>query len=266
MADLYFFFSGRDKWGVVGNIRAIFAYTGRTEKGKDGEESYRCAREVFRNFARYLVDFFLASRIDAAYIERCVKIEGIERLDCLLREGKGVIVVTAHMGNWELGAMVTGRLGYPLHAIALAHDNRRINRIFLSRRADNGVQVIPVGMAVKQCFSILSRGGLLALLGDHDFFNSGIEMPLFGKPMRIPRGPARLALKTGASILPAFMVREREDRYRLIFDEPIRCSPSGTGDGDGTTELTRRITAVIEQYIGRYPDQWFMFNRFWSGK
>jgi KDO2-lipid IV(A) lauroyltransferase len=89
-------------------------------------------------------------------------------------------------------------------------------------------------------------------------------LDFFKRPSFLPRGPAALSLLTGAPIIPGFMIREKDDKFRLIIEKPIRFSPSGNKEIDQKT-LTERCIERIEKYVKRYPDQWFMFSKFWLG-
>lgn len=221
------------------------------------------ARAVFRNFAKYLVDFFRFAEVDEAFIRRRVTVVGREHLDAALRQGRGALLVSAHLGNYELGAAVTARLGYPVNTIVLTHQNPRVDAFFTSQRAMRNVRPIAVGMALRQGFAALRRNELLGVLADRDFFNNGIPLTMFGRELSIPRGPALFSLRTGAPIVPAFLTREPGDRFQLSFEPPIHPTLSG----DETTDITRLMTAtlaVLERYIRRYPDQWFMFRDFWN--
>lgn len=244
------------------NLEAFFVFRDRQSGWQDRRKLKKCARKVFRNFAKYLADFLNAGKVDKTYIKRYIKIENRHCLDRLFQKGRGIIVVTAHLGNWELGGMVTSLVGYPVNAVALAHDNPRVNQLFLKQREINGIRVIPLGIPVRRCFSVLSRGELLALLGDRDFSRSRVKINLFGKPTLVPRGPAELCLKTAAPIVPAFMIREPDDTYRLIFEDPIEYQLSGDSRTD-LVKITEKIIAVIAKYISRYPEQWYVFDQFW---
>jgi len=124
------------------------------------------------------------------------------------------------------------------------------------------LNVISIGPNLKKCFSILKDNGILALLGDRDFSENGVVMNFFGRPAKIPKGPAAFCLKTGAALVPVFMLRERGDRFRLVFEDPIvYCA--GNRD-NGVEKLISRYLAVIEDYVRRYPEQWFMFREVWN--
>ncbi len=250
-SDAHYLFADKDKRIVGANLKAIFPE-------KTDKDIFRMRRQMCRNFAKYLVDFFRMGKIDQRFMDKYVKLENLHYFDELLKEGKGVIALSAHLGNWELGAAVLGYLGYPLWVVALEHKDPRVNEFFNCQRNLNNVQVIPFGKAARQCLRILSENKLLALVGDRDFSEKGVESDFFGKPCLFPQGPAALALKTGASIVPTLSIRLKDDSFVLKIEKPIR--PSA---GDSLLSLTNAYKTVIEGYIRQYPEQWYMFRRFW---
>ncbi len=222
----------------------------------------RYARCTFRNFGKYLVDFFRFSRVDANFIRKYVKVEGRENLDRALAQNKGAIIVSAHLGDWELGIVVTSLLGYSTSAIALAHENRRINDFFVRQRSRKGVKVIPVGKAAGASLEALANNQVVALLGDRNYSRHGLDIEFFGRPTQVPKGHAIFSLKSGSPIVPAFIVREADDTLRFVYEPPIEFKPTGDLRND-LEQIVRRCLGVIEGYVRRYPSQWYVFAPIW---
>ncbi len=259
IADIYCFLSKNDKRCIISNLKAIVS------QDPSEKECERLAGRVFRNFARYLADFFQLSKLDGEFIKRCVKVEGEENVRKAHAAGKGVIILSAHIGNWELGGVVMSLIGYPLNVVALTHQNQEVNNFFLRQRAFGKVEVIPIGPGLKKCFSVLRHNGFLALLGDRDFSDRGIRMDFFGHPAKIPTGPAALSVRTGAMIVPTFMIRQEDDTFTLTFEESLTPRAAGTKE-ERERDLMVRYLAVIEGYVRKYPTQWFMFQEVWNDK
>jgi len=256
LADLHYVFAFRDRRFVKNNLRVIFPQ-------EENRVLRRISRRVFRNFAKYLVDFFRFDKLDLGYINKKVKLENLHYFDDAIAKGKGVIVLTAHLGNWELGGVVIALLGYPFWAVALPHKNKKVNDFFDARRNGKGVKVIAMGKAVRSCISEIRKNHMVALVGDRDFTEKGVIVDLFSKPTHFPEGPAALSLITGASIVPGFMLRNPDDTFTLRIERPIEFSPKG----DKTKDLTELVTIyknIFQDYIRRYPDQWYVFRRFWT--
>lgn len=256
IADIWYLGSSVDRHSVIANLERV---TGTSDRKK----LKKMAREVFRNFGKYLADFFRFSKIDLDYIKRFVKVEGIENLDNAMAQGKGVIVLSAHLGNWELGGLAVSYLRRPIMAVALTHDDSRINNFFTRQRKAGKVVPVEIGITLRSCYKVLAENGLLALLGDRDFSGKGVYMDFFGKEALIPKGPASLSARLGSIIVPSFLIREDDDTFTLKFEPAIK--PPQEGDEETRIkEIMKRSIAVIEKYIRLYPAQWSMFRKAWK--
>ncbi len=251
------FYSGRapvDRESVRRNLTAVM---GR-------EASSQEVREVFRQFAMYLVDFFRFSRLTREEVRRWIRIEGVEHMEEALRKGKGAIGLSAHLGNYELAAAVLGLLGFPVYAMVFVHQNPRVDAFFTRQRARVGVHGIRVQgknhrVLLEASLSALNRNGILALVGDRDFFDHGFDLPFFGRTVKIPRGPAAFSVRTGAPIVPGFLVREQDGRYRFVLEPPITV-PEGLPREQAVRRMTEQCVEVMSRYIRRYPTQWYLFQ------
>ncbi|MCM8782750.1 MAG: lysophospholipid acyltransferase family protein, partial [Candidatus Omnitrophica bacterium] len=203
-AYIKYLFSFLEKKEIVENLKLVLP-------GEDSKTLKSYAREIFKNFSMYLVDFFRFKKLDLEYVKSHIEIVNKYYLDDALKKGKGVIALSAHLGNWELGGAVMGVLGYPINAIALEHRNRLVNNFFVRQRCLKNERVIPIGAALKRCFSVLKNNELLAILGDKDFTNGGVVVKFFGRDTILPKGPAVFSLKTGAVIVPGFLIRKFKD-------------------------------------------------------
>lgn len=256
VSDLHYIFADKDRAAIKDNLKAIFPE-------KTDREIRRIRIRVFRNFAKYLVDFFRFEKIDAGYINENIRTENIHYFNEALARGKGVVVLTAHLGNWELGGVVVALSGYPFWVVALPHKDKRVNDFFNYQRESKGIKVIPLGKAVRKSLDVLKENKILALVGDRDFTAKGIILDFFGRPAIFPQGPAALSLKTGASIVPGFMLRNEDDSFTLKIERPLQFTPTGDKERD-LREFITSYKNIIEDYIRRYPDQWYMFRRFWK--
>lgn len=255
LSDLRYLFARQDRRTVKENLKIIFPQ-------KSEQEIKQIRKMMFRNFAKYLVDFFRFSKLDLTYIKENIKIENKEYLDAALSQGKGVIALTAHLGNWELGGVVISLLGYPFSAVALPHKNKMVDNFFNYQRQTKDVKVIPLGRSVKQCLDVFKKNEVLGLVGDRDFTEKGIILDFFGRPSLFPEGTAAFSLKTSAVIVPGFMVRNKDDSFTLRFEKPLESINTGDKYSD-LKQLVTQYKTIFEDYIKRYPDQWYMFRRFW---
>ncbi|HNX91643.1 MAG TPA: lysophospholipid acyltransferase family protein [Candidatus Omnitrophota bacterium] len=256
-ARIYFFTCGDDKTKLKSNIRQVL--------GKDVSEAVldRHVRRIYINFAKYLVDFFKFRGVTKEYIKKNFTIHNVEALDKCRQKGNGAILLTAHLGNWELGGAVVAGLGYPVSAIVWEHPDEKINNLFSSRRADNNLKCIPLGMQIKNCFKVLKRNEILAIAGDKNYTAGGLEVEFFGKKAVMPQGAAAFSIKTGAPIVIGFLIRDKNDSFILSFADPIEYPVTGDHDGD-IQGLMKCCMVIFEKYIEKYPDQWYVFDYIWK--
>ncbi|MDP8213515.1 MAG: hypothetical protein P9X22_09570, partial [Candidatus Zapsychrus exili] len=172
LSDVQYFFSPRDRKAVRNNLKKIL-------KSEDDLNSK--TKEVFRNFGKYFVEFLrMEQMVNKDFIAKKVEVENIESIKQALEKGKGAIILTAHMGNWELGAVLISLLGDPLTAVALSHKERPVNNLFNHQREIYGITVVPTKNAVRKCLENLRNNKLTALVGDRDFGNNGEAIDFLG--------------------------------------------------------------------------------------
>lgn len=260
LADIHYLLGFRERRSVIENLKIVLAGTVQDDELK------QTAKDVFENFAKYLVDFFRFSKMSPGYIKRFIKLEGLSNIEDALKYGKGVIVLSAHLGNWELGAFVLGTLGYSINAVVLTHKNVKINDFFKNQRAMGKVKSIEFGASLRGCYKALKNNELLALLGDRDFSNNGLSAVFCGKPvMSIPKGPAVFSYRTGAAIVPCFITRNSDDTFNFVFEKPVLPDTAAAGDEDTAIKgIMGKYLPIIESYVKRYPGQWYVFRNFWS--
>ena len=245
LADGWWRWSARDRAAVQANLSLLL--------GEPVSEQAPVVRETFRNFGRYIIEFFASHQ--ATHPQ--VRIEGEAHLRQAAAQQRGVILLSAHLGNWELGATVLRRMGFDISIVALAHQDPAMDRLFNRQRQRCGVGVIPLGThATGLSLKRLRAGCLLGVLGDREFGRNGLRLPLAGgEQVTLPRGPAILSLRSRSPVVPTFLIREGPWAFRLCLEPPI--APT---TGDDARTLTRRYLQVIERYVRRFPSQWLMFR------
>ncbi|MFH1305445.1 MAG: lysophospholipid acyltransferase family protein [Candidatus Omnitrophota bacterium] len=255
-ARLYFLFAAETKKKLGENLAAVLG------DESDSRVITKHVMAVFSNFAKYLTDFFRFDKFTKKYISENVEIVGREHLDGALAQGKGVIALTIHVGNWEMGAAVVGMLKYPISALVLEHADRRVNDFFVRQRAIFGIRSVPVGIGVKECFKVLQRNEVLAIAGDKNYTQGGKYVKFFGQDALVPKGAAVFAVRTGAPIVFTTMIRKKDDTFKLCFEEPIKARLTGNRDDD-VLDLMGRYLRKFEECIRKNPDQWYAFKRIW---
>ncbi|HIE11656.1 MAG TPA: hypothetical protein EYP62_08580 [Kiritimatiellae bacterium] len=255
LADTFFFAKKWEREAVMRNLKQVYSF-----RGAEVSEHFlrQLARKAFQHFGKYLVDFFRFHSLSRQEAVQLVAIENRHHLHQALERGRGVVAVTAHFGNWEMGGSVLHAMGYSIHAVFLPMATPRLDRLFLRQRVQRGIELIPVGHTTR-LLRILRDGHIVALLGDRDLAGKSARVPFFGREAELPRGPARLAMISGAALLPSFIYREPHDAFVLRFHRPLW--PESHRDEQRLLEFT---AAAMEREISERPFQWFIFEDFWD--
>lgn len=255
-AVFYYLFLKRDKAIMMKNIRTVIG------EGADDKKVNGYRFNVYRNFAKYLADFFRTPVFTKKFIEKNIKIRGREKIDKALAKGKGVILTSLHYGNWEWGGALVSGIGYPIKVIVLEHKSRKVNKFFTDQRKVNRVKSIPVGAGVKECFKALRKNEVIGIVGDKDYTNGGIAVDFCNKPAIMPKGPAAISLKTGAPVIVCIMQRQKNDNFIVFFEEAV--APELSGDyATDLKNLMRTYLRIFEKYIYEDPGQWYAFRKIW---
>lgn len=225
------------------------------------------AKRSFRNYGRYLVDFVRAPKIRPEAIREKVRFDRWDAIEEAMSEGRGVIFVLMHFGNWDMGGPALAERGYKVNVIAQTFEHDRLNEAVVAARQVRGMNVIPAEHAAMGIVRALRRNEILGILIDRPMEEGGVEVNFFGRQTTVPAGPAWIALRTGARVLPAALVRARdtEDVTLALVDLDVTISRTGDMEAD-VRQLTRRFLESHERFIRAHPDQWFMFRPMWPGR
>lgn len=234
--------------------------------GSPAGEIRRVARQSLVNYCRYLVDFVRLPRLSREDVRGLVDGNGqFELLDAAMAGGKGAVIVCMHFGNWDVGAGAAAARGYAVTAVAETFGDARLDAMVVGSRERLGMRVVKMEKAGPSLFRALKDNGLLALLVDQPRAGDGVKATFFGREIEVPAGPARIALRTGARVVPAAFPRENPWRAGVITLCDFRVELPDSGDREADVrELTRRIVASHEAFIRERPEQWYMFRRMFS--
>jgi KDO2-lipid IV(A) lauroyltransferase len=225
------------------------------------EQRETVARGVFINLGCSLAEFMKAPSIGKSRLADMFEIEGKQYFDEVMSGGKGILLITAHTGNWELAARyISICLGHPVKVVARNADDQGTTSLVNDIRNQSGYDVMARGNAAKQILKALKQNIVVGILPDQ---NAGdLYVPFFGMECGSVAGPAVLHIRTGAPLLPVFSVRLPNGRHRLEVKPPIVFDRTGDTDTDVKTIMTL-IQAEIEAHIRRYPDQWLWIHDRW---
>jgi len=226
-------------------------------------ERERIVSACFRHFGAAFCDALSSRRFDAPALCRRVTWEGFDRLTAAEGAGRGVIVLSAHFGNWEIVPAALGATWGPMAAVGRPLDNPHVERWVQSLRTRFGNRSLAKRGAVREMFRVLAAGGRLGLLIDQRVrAEEALDVPFFGRPALTSPVVARLSLRTGAPVVPVAGYHEPGGRYRIVFDSPLW--PEGKDDEATTLAFTRRCLEASEAAIRRHPEQWLWLHRRWQ--
>lgn len=255
---------GTVAWAMLADRRRTLLHSLElTAPDRSPRERRRLARRTFRNMASCVVDQFRLPSISPAELRSLFEVRGIEHLDRALAMGKGVVLVSGHIGPYELAAACVAAEGYPVHGM-VENLAPGILEALASYRAATGMGLVNMKDGIAEAYRILARGEAILLAADRAIgrARSAIELPFAGGVRPIPTGPAAFSIASGAPIIVGFasLNPARRPRYLMEFDPPLLPASNGDAERD---RLTRVITDRIAGFVQAHPDQWFVFQPRW---
>lgn len=253
----YYFYKNARK-NVENNLSHIFG---------DAVKIRNVAKEVFINYGLYLADWTKLISVDASNVFSFFgKIEGIDIFKTEHEKGKGVIILSAHLGNWELGGLAFTHSGIPFNVITAKDEDESIAQVRSQVRALHNIKTITIEedpFFFIDIINALRRNEIVAMLVDRYEKKNGVLIEFLGGKAYFPQGPVLLARSTGASVMPSFTVLEKDRKYRSVLGVPIQMEWSDDKEKDIHVNVAK-IARVFEQYIRSYPNQWFNFSSIWK--
>jgi KDO2-lipid IV(A) lauroyltransferase len=231
----------------------------------DRQQRRALLRRVFRMLGRHLGEFSQFPKLHRGNIAGIVRYDGLPHYEQALAKGRGVLVLTAHFGAWELSSFAHALYGYPLHFLVRRLDNPFLDRLIEHYRTLSGNRPIDKTDAARQVLAALRRGEAVGVLMDVNTHPpEGVFCTFFGITCCTSPLVARFALKTGAPVIPGFLIRdEQTGNHILRFDPPVEMIRTGNFHQDLIVN-TERLNRVIEAYVRRYPDHWVWVHKRWQ--
>lgn len=248
-------------WLLPVRRRLVMEQLAASDLPLGAQQARRLWRAMVWHQWQNLLEFLRSPRLNRENLAETVTIRGAEHFDRALAAGRGALLVTAHFGNWELLGASLSLVGYPLHSMVRRQSgafDKAINHL----REASGNQVFDRVRSGRRILRVLKENGIVGILADQHTDNAGIPVSFLGRPCKASAAPVALALKSRAPLIPAFAIREGYERHRIEILPPIGLEETGNRERD-TADGTRKYTRVIENYVRRYPAQWFWFHRRW---
>jgi Kdo2-lipid IVA lauroyltransferase/acyltransferase len=221
------------------------------------------SRSCFHNFLRMLHDFCDCAQSGVGRLnEMMVERRGFEFLEAARKNGKGTLLITGHLGAWELGGMVLASDGFPVNVVTLAEPTSELNEWRQKFRQRFGIKTVTVGedkFAFVEIIQALRRNELVAMLVDRPYLNSGIEVSFFDRPTLFSAAAARVWQSTQASVIPAFVLQLEPGQYGCYAYPPVEMSAEQTVE-----QNSQRVADVFQAIVREFPEQWFNFVPIWN--
>lgn len=248
------------------NFRSVMKNLSRIRPGLSGAVYAVMAFDVFRHYSYYLIDLFSISHDIRRIHSYTVTISGLENLTTALDMQRGIILLTTHLGNWEIGGLRLTAMDKEIHVVYSPDSSPllELQRSFI--RLAPGIREIPLkegAFLSLKMLRILQEGKILALQGDRLLFDRGVAVPFFGHTAMLPKGPVKLALASDAVVLPVFIPITGLKSYEIIIERPIVTEHLPEASPEIETNM-RKIITILEKNISRYPTQWYTFMPFWE--
>lgn len=229
------------------------------------EQIARLSYRNFRNHAKAYADLMMLPRTRVAEMRPLLKVNGLEHLEEARRMGKGVLVVSCHMGSYEVSAAIWSATLAPVSFFAEELEPRSLFEWYRDTRARLGISVLPLDVVgLRKVTQALRDNEMVITAIDRDITGTGRTMSFFGRPAPIPLGPAQLALRMGTPLFPVCVYRLPDDTYQAEGAPLVIAERTGDDDAD-ELRITQELLRPIERFIREHPDQWHVPHRIWEG-
>jgi len=253
-------------YGALGRLRSVgLRNLELALPEKSTAERERILREEYRNLGWLLAEFCLMPRYTPEGASRFIRYEGLDNYLRARERGNGVLVLTGHLGAWELSSFYHSLMGYPMGMVIRRLDNPLVDRFVNHVRCLHGNRVIHKDDFARGLIASMRAGETVGILMDTNMTPpQGFFVPFFGVQACTASGMARVAAKTGAAVVPGFLLwEESAQKYVLHFGDPLPVVTTGDAEQDALAN-TAAFTAKIEEYVRQYPEQWLWMHRRWK--
>ncbi|MFH0876946.1 MAG: lysophospholipid acyltransferase family protein [Candidatus Omnitrophota bacterium] len=234
---------------------------------KSPQEIERIARRCFFSMVSTGVEFFMFMR-HPERIRQYIQIEGLQYLDQALAQKKGVVALSGHFGSFPLLLSLLAMDGYKIHTVLRRMRDQNLDQFFEKKRNALGVGSIytqPRQQCVKKSLQVLRDNEILFVQLDQNFGTGGVFVDFFGKKAATATGPIVFSMRTGAPIVPMFIVRLKGPRHKIVIEPPMEVGAEGTGE-ERLIGAVAQFTALIERYVRAYPHEWGWIHKRWKAR
>lgn len=251
-----FMFNKKRRLIAYANLKAAFA------KEKSPAELRNITKRVYQNMVQTFVEVLNLTKVNRRYVDKYIEVVNMERIKNAAASGRGMILLTAHFGDWELSSLASSALGFPINVLVREQKMKRLNELLNRLRESNGCKVIRKGMDVKNLLKALYDKKIVGILADQDAGKKGTFVNFFGRPTSSHSGAMEIAKRTDSIVLPNFIVRTGGPYHKVYLEEYIDFKD--TKSPDDVKQNLQRYMSLLEKYVRQYPDQWLWLHKRWK--
>jgi len=229
------------------------------------EEIRQLAINTFRNFAKSIIEFISLPKINKDNVDNFVSIRGLENLDEAKKRGKGIIILSSHLGNWELMAKALTLKGYSLTIMVRRQRNKLVEGLIEQQRNKSKIKTLSHTVAPKEILQILKNNEIIGMIADQDGGEKGVFIDFFGQLASTIPSPVVFTKRSGAELIPLFDIRQKDGHHIVIIEPPYQLTTSSNIKKD-ILDNTQQLSYKLESYIRQYPEQWFWLHNRWATK
>jgi KDO2-lipid IV(A) lauroyltransferase len=228
-------------------------------------DEYKLARKVWENIGTVGSEFLFYYTRPLERLRESFKVSGENNLRRVLDQQKGVILVTGHIGNWELIGIYLSMAGYKITPIVKTQSNALVDKIIQEHRRSIGMKVIPRRSYLRPILEAFRNNEIVPFLIDQSARNKGVKVDFFGAPAPFPRGAVEFALKTGVPVIFSYVIREKPGNYQLVFSEEIVMEKTNQDETD-LVKNTETLIQRLQEVIMKHPEQWLWMHKMWRNQ
>ena len=230
---------------------------------KSPSEREKIARQSYRHWGGMGAEFARLTKIDRRFITKYITFEGMDVIKKAVEGGKGCLIISGHLGNWEIMGAVSAQLGYKVTYIVASQSNKLVDKLMDDQRLANGIEIWKTNQAARGVLKSLRNNRFIALMIDQDAGRDCVFVDFFGKKASTHKGPAIFHLLKNTPLVMSSCIRIKGPYYHILFEE-IKIPPfEGTKEGK-ITHITAHITKLLEEKIRQYPEQYFWMHKRWK--
>jgi len=252
LTELHFRAFPSRRHAVLANLAVILPHASRRDR-------LRVCRSMMRSYNRMMFEFFRLPHLERDELLSAVEVVGREHFERAVANGRGVLLCSSHIGNWELAAVVLTSWGHTLHAVAGVQLSRWLTGAIRETKSEQAIQTVSPDDGFRKLWRALERNDLVALMVDGDIYSHGAPVSFFGREIPWPAGPGALAQRTGAMVLSGYCERVRPGRFRIVMEPAY-----DPADFAGAAELNAAVAARSAGHIRDHVDQWCIFRPLWE--